>query len=78
MTEKKDLAILPPYLHSSVFLTYSLLALSGSKTPKLAIEFTDRNKDSNTKVHTLRRNKGYINAMIPTGALPASGEKYVN
>lgn len=80
MTEKEDLAILPPYLQPSVFLTYSLLALSASKCLKLGIEFTDRNKDSNTKVHTLGRNRGNINAMIPTptGALPASGEKYVN
>lgn len=79
--KKRNLVtLLPPYLQLSIFLTYSSLSLSGSKTLKLDREFSDRTKDSNMKVHTPQRNRGNINEMIPAKVLfqPVGGNMWIN
>lgn len=81
MTKKRNLVtLLPPYLQPSIFLTYSSLSLSGSKTLKLDREFSDRTKDSNMKVHTPQRSRGNINEMIPAKVLfqPVGGNMWIN
>jgi len=79
--KKRNLAtLLPPYLQPSIFLTYSSLSLSGSKTLQLDTDFIHRNKDSNMEVFTQWRNRGNINEILPTKVFfqPVGGNMWTN